>query len=150
MRSLPLRRAIGVVAAAAISVAAVGGHASAGEEGAVKVTPLFTGAATAAGQPILLPSGPVHVILSRYEIAPGAVLPVHRHPYQRYAYVEAGTLRVTNAETGEAATYHAGDVVVEMVDRWHSGANIGTDTVKLLVIDQVPPDKSNTILKDPD
>lgn len=118
------------------------------EEPAVKVTTLFSGTTTAAGQPILLPSGPVKIIVSEYEIAPGAVLPVHRHPYQRYAYVQAGTLRVTNAETGASMVYHAGDVIVEMVDLWHSGANIGQDPVRLLVIDQMPPDKSNTILKD--
>lgn len=118
------------------------------EEPAAKVTTLFSGTTTAAGQPILLPSGPVKIIVSEYEIAPGAVLPVHRHPYQRYAYVQAGTLRVTNAETGASMVYHAGDVIVEMVDLWHSGANIGQDPVRLLVIDQMPPDKSNTILKD--
>jgi quercetin dioxygenase-like cupin family protein len=113
----------------------------------VAVTTLFHGTATASGQAIALPSGPVEVIVSEYVIAPGAVLPVHRHPYQRYAYVEAGTLRVTNAETGAATTYRTGDVVVEMVDTWHSGENIGPDAVRLKVIDQVPPGKANTIIR---
>jgi quercetin dioxygenase-like cupin family protein len=113
----------------------------------VTVTPLFHGTATASGQAITLPAGPVEVIVSEYVIAPGAVLPVHRHPYQRYAYVEAGTLRVTNAETGAATTYRTGDVVVEMVDTWHSGENIGPDAVRLKVIDQVPPGTANTIIR---
>lgn len=118
------------------------------EEPSVKVKTLYSGTRNVAGQPIELPPGPLTLIVSEYAIAPGAVLPVHLHPYQRYAYVEAGILRVTSADTGAATVYKAGDVIVEMVDLWHSGANIGTDPVRLLVIDQVPPDKENTILRD--
>jgi quercetin dioxygenase-like cupin family protein len=120
---------------------------AAAESPAVTVTTLFRGTTTASGQAITLPSGPVEVIVSEYVIAPGAVLPVHRHPYQRYAYVEAGTLRVTDAQTGATTTYRTGDVVVEMVDTWHSGENIGSDAVRLKVIDQVPPGEGNTILR---
>jgi quercetin dioxygenase-like cupin family protein len=113
----------------------------------VTVTTLFRGTATASGQAITLPPGPVEIIVSQYAIAPGAVLPVHRHPYQRYAYVEAGTLRVTDVQSGASTTYRTGDVVVETVDTWHTGENIGPDTVRLKVIDQIPPGKSNTIIR---
>ncbi|MDQ6433061.1 cupin domain-containing protein [Mesorhizobium sp. LHD-90] len=113
----------------------------------VVVTPLASTNVTAAGQPIVLPAKDARVIVSNFEIAPGATLPVHKHPYQRYAYVLAGALRVTNAETGESTDYKPGDFIVEMVGRWHQGANIGTDTVRLLVIDQVEGDLPNTLLK---
>lgn len=119
------------------------------DEGSVKVTTIYSGSTNAAGQPIELPSGPLKLVVSEYEIAPGASLPVHRHPYQRYAFVQAGTLRVTNADTGATTVYKTGDVIVEMVDLWHTGANIGSDPVRLLVIDQLPPDKPSTILRDP-
>jgi quercetin dioxygenase-like cupin family protein len=113
----------------------------------VTVTTLFHSKANAGGQKITLPSGPVEVVVSEYVIAPGAKLPVHRHPFERYAFVESGTLRVTNTETGAANTYRTGDVIVEMINKWHSGENIGSDDVRLKVIDQLTPGKSSTIVK---
>ena len=35
-----------------------------------------------------------------------------------------------------------------MIGEWHQGANIGTDPVKLLVIDQVEKGQKNTILRE--
>lgn len=113
----------------------------------VAVTPILTTTQTAADQPIVLPQEDVHVTASRYEIAPGATLPVHKHPYQRYAYVLAGTLEVTDVESGKTTTYKPGDFIVEVVDRWHQGRNVGTDKVELIVIDQVAGDAQQTILK---
>jgi quercetin dioxygenase-like cupin family protein len=110
----------------------------------VKVTPLSTSRTTAIGQPITLPqNAEVRVLL--YEIPAGMRLPVHKHPYPRYAYVLAGTLRVADAENVKTFEYKAGDFIIEMIDTWHYGMNIGDDTVRLLVIDQVDGDKNNTI-----
>jgi quercetin dioxygenase-like cupin family protein len=114
----------------------------------VIVTPIFRGTATASGQPITLPSGPVQVTVSRFVIPPGATLPVHRHKYPRYAYVVSGTLRVTNTETGASNLYHAGEFVVEMIGAWHQGSNAGGDPVVLIVTDQTPPGESNTEMRD--
>jgi quercetin dioxygenase-like cupin family protein len=114
---------------------------------AVKVTPLHKTETTASGQPIVLPRGDIEVITSTYEVAPGAKLPEHKHPYPRYGYVEAGKLRITNTETGKSADYGPGDFIVESLAQWHKAENIGTDPVKLLVIDQVKPDRNNTILR---
>jgi quercetin dioxygenase-like cupin family protein len=113
----------------------------------VAVTPLTSTNVTAAGQPILLPQRDAHVNVSQFDIAPGATLPVHKHPFPRYAYVLAGELKVTNLETGESNTYRAGDFIVEMIGLWHQGSNVGTEPVKLIVIDQVEGDTQNTILK---
>jgi quercetin dioxygenase-like cupin family protein len=114
----------------------------------IVTTQILSTKVTAAGQPILLPAGAVRVIATRYEIAPGATLPVHKHPYPRYAYVLSGHLTVTDADSGARNTYQAGDVIVEMIDRWHSGQNTGTDPVRLLVIDQIPDGAAATILRD--
>ena len=97
----------------------------------------------------MLPTGSVRMIASTYVIAAGAELPVHKHPFSRYAYVLAGRLTVTDAETGREFAYKEGDIVVELVDRWHSGRNAGTDAVRLLVIDQVPDGEKSTILRAP-
>ena len=113
----------------------------------VSVRPIAALTTTAAGQPIVLPQKDAQVLVSTYEIAPGAVLPVHKHPYPRYAFVQAGTLRVTNADTGKVDDYKPGDFIAEMVEHWHSGTATGTEPVKLLVIDIVEKGKANTVLR---
>lgn len=114
---------------------------------AVVVTPLASRTTTASGQPITLPQKNVQVLVSTYDIAPGATLPVHKHPFARYAYVEAGTLQVTNVETGKSNTYKTGDFIIEMIGQWHQATNIGDGPVKLLVIDQVEEGAKNTVLR---
>lgn len=123
---------------------AVPGQAAAS---AVVVRPVLSATHTATGQPIVLPQKDAQVLVSTYEIAPGAVLPIHKHPFPRYAYVEAGSLRVTNSETGKAEDYKKGDFILEAVGQWHFGTNTGTDPVKLLVIDMVEKGQGNTVLK---
>ncbi|MBA1139371.1 cupin domain-containing protein [Mesorhizobium neociceri] len=113
----------------------------------VVVTPLADRTQTASGQPIMLPQKNVQVLVSTYDIAVGATLPVHKHPFARYAYVEAGTLKVTNVETGNSNTYKTGDFIVEMIGQWHQATNVGDGPVKLLVIDQVEQGAKNTILQ---
>lgn len=111
------------------------------------VTPILKTDRTISGGKISLPQGDVEVVVSRYEIAPGATLPVHKHPYPRYAYVISGELRVANKDTGTTSTFKAGDFVVESINQWHNGTNIGSKPLKLLVIDQVKKGENNTILK---
>ena len=113
----------------------------------VVVTPLASTTVTANGQPIVLPQKNVQVLVSSFEIPPGASLPVHMHPSARYAYVLEGQLQVTNAETGKSTSYKTGDFIVEMLGTWHQGANVGAEPVKLLVIDQVEEGTANTLLK---
>ena len=111
------------------------------------VTKLFSGTTTALGQQIRLPEGAAEVTVLSYEIPPGAVLPDHKHPHPRYAYVLAGRLKVTTGDGIKSFEYGPGDFIVEMLDAWHSGQTVGRETVRLLVIDQGPPGTANTILK---
>jgi quercetin dioxygenase-like cupin family protein len=113
----------------------------------VVVRPVMSATTTSSGQPIVLPQKDAQVVVSAYEIAPGAVLPVHKHPFPRYAYVQAGNLRVTNNDTGKSEDFKPGDFIVEAVGQWHFGTNTGNDTVKLLVIDMVEKGKPNTVLR---
>jgi quercetin dioxygenase-like cupin family protein len=114
---------------------------------AIVVTPVLTTSVTASGQPIILPQKSPQVAVSIYDIAPGATLPQHKHPYPRYGYVLTGTLRVTNLDTGKSDTYGPGSFILEAIDQWHQGANIGSDPIKLLVIDQVEKDQNNVVLR---
>lgn len=113
----------------------------------VVVTPIVSTKLTAAGQPIVLPQKDTRVIAALFEIAPGATLPVHKHPSQRYGYMLEGELLVTDVETGAKTTYRAGDFIVEMLDIWHQGAAVGPGAVRLVVIDQVEGDVQNTLLR---
>jgi quercetin dioxygenase-like cupin family protein len=111
------------------------------------VTKLFSGTQTATSQPLTLPQGPVELTVLKYAIPPGAVLPVHKHPYPRYAYVLTGRLKVSTADGAHSFEYGPGDVVVEMLDAWHSGTPLGSESVTLLVIDQAPPGQGNTVVQ---
>ena len=113
------------------------------EQPSVISTPLLSTETTASGRRIEIPPQP-QVIASRLEIAPGVTLPMHEHPYPRYAYVLSGTLEVTTEE-GQVSTYKAGDFLVEVIGQCHSGRNVEDRSVELLLIDQVAPGKSNTV-----
>lgn len=143
------RRGLARLAPAIAVATALAGCASAAvtEGPAVTVTPLLVTTTTASGQPLALPAGDPELIVSIYEIPPGASLPVHRHPFQRYAYVLEGTLSVTEADTGTRYEYGAGEFVVEVVGTWHSGTSTGTVPLKLLVIDQVEEGAAATELR---
>jgi quercetin dioxygenase-like cupin family protein len=113
----------------------------------VTITQLLSTTATSSGQPIVLPQKDAQIVVSTYDVMPGATLPVHKHPYPRYAYVLSGNLRVTNRETGHSDTYKPGDFILEAVGQWHTGANIGDEPLKLLVIDMVEKGQTNTVLR---
>lgn len=136
-----------MIALAALSHSGTAGALDSGSTAKVIVKPLASATTTASGQSIVLPQKNVQVLVSTYEIPSGATLPVHKHPSARYAYVEGGTLQVTNVETGQSKTYQAGDFIIEMIDTWHQAVNLGADPVKLLVIDQVEEGTANTLLR---
>jgi len=117
------------------------------EAAQVVVTPVITTSTTAIGQPISLPRTNAEILASIYEIPVGVTLPVHKHPYHRYAYVLAGRLRVVATDSARTFDYAAGDMVIEIVDAWHYGVNIGDVPVRLLVIDQVEPGHGNTVIE---
>jgi quercetin dioxygenase-like cupin family protein len=83
---------------------------------------------------IVLPRKNAQIVVSTYDIAPGATLPVHKHSYPRYGYVLTGRLCVTNMETGQSDIYEPGDFILESVGQWHMGTNIGGEALKLMVI----------------
>ena len=143
-----MRKILIITSLLAACAAFTAAHAlDSGAAAPVVVTPVKTSAVTSTGQPITLPLRNVEVTASIYDIAPGATLPVHRHPFARYGYVLAGTLKVTNVDTGKSDVFKTGDFIVEMIDQWHQGSNIGADPVKLLVIDQIEAGAQATILK---
>jgi quercetin dioxygenase-like cupin family protein len=116
-------------------------------QSSIKVTTLSSTTVTSSGEPIELPHRDVELTASIYEIPVGAKLPEHMHPFARYGYVLAGTLRITNVESGKSNVFKAGDFIVETIGHWHRAENIGDEPVRLLVIDQTEKGKENTILR---
>ena len=112
------------------------------------VDELVSTTTTVTGEPITLPEHP-QLKVSKYTIAPGAKLPVHKHPAQRYAYILSGEIDVTFPDADKHFHSKPGDFIVEGMDQWHYGINKGKAPVVLLVIDQMPEAaKTNTVLKD--
>lgn len=102
-------------------------------------------ATTITGQTLALPAAPVEVVISRTEIPAGGVLPMHRHPWPRYAIVEQGRLRVRYEEAGLTREFGPGEAVIEAIGQWHEGQVVGAEPVRLIVIDHVPPGETNMV-----
>lgn len=65
-------------------------------------------------------------------VARGAETGWHKHPVPVYAYVLSGTLMV-DIEGKQSLTFNPGDAIIEVVDTWHNGRNVGCEPVRLAV-----------------
>ena len=133
-------------------LAAVGQQHAAGDGAptnppATTVTPIVRSAQTISGQPLKLPQGAAEVAAAAVEIPAGGALPIHQHPWSRFVYVERGSLRVVNHDTGASMDFKAGQVLAEVVAQWHEAKALGNSPVRLIVIDLVPPGVNNTVMK---
>jgi quercetin dioxygenase-like cupin family protein len=85
------------------------------------------------------PTGQPQISIIRYQFAPGAVLPVHKHPVINAGVLLKGELSV-KTERGETLQLKAGDAIVELVDQWHEGRNNGAETAELIIMYSGTPD----------
>ncbi|UXH79476.1 cupin domain-containing protein [Roseateles amylovorans] len=98
------------------------------------------------GDPLRMPAQP-RVLAAHYTVEPAAKLPVHMHPAPRYGQMLSGQLEITDVDTGRVRRFEAGELIVEMQNRWHSAVNVGSEPVRLLVIDHVAQDADhNTVM----
>lgn len=111
--------------------------------------PLKSLDATSAGQPIVLPQGPIRVTVSETIVPAHGAIPAHKHPYPRYVYVAEGQLRVTNLVTGQVYELKTGDLSADPADQWHKAEALGEGPVRLIALDQAPPGAATTIRRDP-
>jgi len=104
-----------------------------GYDAAIKARLIIKTEVTGNGDKIKYPAF-THPEVSALEvdIAPGAETGWHKHPVPVYAYVLAGRLRV-DMEGGQSLTFGPGDAIIEVVDTWHNGRNIGCVPVRLAV-----------------
>ena len=132
-------------------VAILAGCAPVAEEGPQPAPPaaatgeLNRTSRTITGEAVSPPPSPFEVVISATELPSGGTLPMHKHPWPRYAYVERGRIRVHYQATGLVREFGPGEAVVEAVDQWHEGEVVGPDPVRLVVIDHVPPGQTNVV-----
>ncbi|HET9639284.1 MAG TPA: cupin domain-containing protein [Allosphingosinicella sp.] len=100
---------------------------------------------TMSGQPLTRPPTPFQLVVTQLHLDPGHVIPCHRHTYPRYVFVEQGSLRVTNHDTGRVYNFSKGQVAVESIGQWHQGlvTSVGEQTF-LVAFEQVPPGQDNS------
>ena len=123
------------------------GHGSGGTSSQPVITPIMRSARTISGQPLRLPKEEAEVAAAAVDIPAGGALPIHQHPWSRFVYLERGSLRVHNHDTGASLDFQAGQVLPEVVSQWHEARALGSVPVRLIVIDLVPPGVNNTIMK---
>ena len=99
---------------------------------------------TMSGQPLTRPPTPFQLAVTQLRLAPGHVIPCHRHTNPRYVYVQQGNLRVTNHDVGKVYEFSTGDVAVESIGQWHEGLVTSTGTTILVAFEQVPPGQDNS------
>jgi quercetin dioxygenase-like cupin family protein len=134
-----------LIALSACSPAAEPAAVPPASSAAAAVTLLARASTTVTGQPLGVPDGPWEVAISASELPAGGVLPMHKHPWPRYAYVERGRLRVRYEAAGLVREFGPGDAVIEAVDQWHEGEVVGPDPVRLILLDQLPPGATNVV-----
>jgi quercetin dioxygenase-like cupin family protein len=78
------------------------------------------------------PKGTPEVTILRIKIPPGAQLPLHKHPVINAGVLLSGELTVVT-EDNKILHLKAGDSIVEVVDKWHSGKNEGSILAEILV-----------------
>ena len=59
-------------------------------------------------------------------------LPMHKHDLVNVAYVKRGTLTVVTDDYKEI-TLHEGEVLPELIGKYHYGKNVGNEPVELIV-----------------
>lgn len=99
---------------------------------AVKVTPVLKTSQSWDGALLQYPQGQAEITGVRIEIAPGGETGWHLHPAPSFGVVLQGQLEI-KLKNGKTNVVKAGDALAEVVNTAHSGKNIGTEPVLLLI-----------------
>jgi quercetin dioxygenase-like cupin family protein len=134
--------AIRISSAIAIVIAS---PAIAAAQPAATTTPVIRTDHTISGQPLRLPQGTAEFAGAIVDIPVGAIIPLHKHPWSRFAFIARGTIRVVNRDTGAVGEYKAGQMAAEAVDQWHEGSVVGDEPVRLIIFEILPPGVANVV-----
>lgn len=104
-----------------------------GYRGQVQITTLLKTTTTSADQPIVYPqTTEPEVSILLVEIPPGGETGWHKHLYPIFVYSLLGELSV-DFENGKTHVLSAGGSMVECLNLFHNGRNVGKDPVKLVI-----------------
>lgn len=94
-------------------------------------------------------AGPVRVAMRQQTLPPGARLAEHRQDGERYLYVVAGRLKVSDLVTGEEQVVEAGKMAAEQPGDWHVAVAMGAEPATFYVIDRGPADAAAATASNP-
>jgi len=93
------------------------------------------------------PTKPAEINIVKFTIPAKSELPWHKHPSINAGYVTKGHLTV-RTEEGKELKLKAGDTLVELVDKWHTGRNEGDEDVEIIVFYASTPGTPLAIRRD--
>lgn len=108
------------------------GWAGAADASGVTSTELLKTGTTSDGVPLVYPPGSPLITSRLIEFAPGAEIPLHRHPMPLYAYILEGELTLVS-EGQPVRRIKAGEAFME-TSQWHLGRNETDKPVRLLSV----------------
>jgi quercetin dioxygenase-like cupin family protein len=76
--------------------------------------------------------GEPEITILKITIPPKVQLPLHKHPVINAGVLLKGQLTVVT-EDKETLHLKAGDAIVELVNKWHSGKNEGNEPAEIIV-----------------
>jgi len=92
------------------------------------------------------PKGQPEVTILKISIPPKTKLPLHQHPVINAGVLIKGELTVVT-EDGKILHLIAGDPIVEVMNTWHFGENIGNEAAEIIVFYVGVQDEPITIKK---
>ncbi len=111
---------------------------------AIKVTKLIETDSSWEKTKIIYPQGDTKLTALLVEMEPYAKMHLHHHEVPSFGYILEGQI-IVESNTGDKKTFNKGDVVIEMVNKKHSGFNPGNTITKFIVFYMGTEDLKNTI-----
>jgi len=112
----------------------------------IKVTKLIETDASWENTKIIYPKGDTKITALLVEMQPKAKMKMHYHEVPSFGYILEGTIRI-HSKAGEIKDFSKGDVVLEMINKKHSGMNPGDTVTKFIVFYMGSEDLKNTIIE---
>jgi quercetin dioxygenase-like cupin family protein len=111
----------------------------------IKVTKLIETDTSWEKTKIIYPNGDSKITALLVEMQPQAKMQMHYHEVPSFGYILEGKITV-QSESGDIRTFSKGDVVIEMINKKHSGVNPGDSVTKFIVFYMGTEDLKNTLI----
>ena len=112
----------------------------------IKVTKLIETDTSWEKTKITYPNGDAKITALLVEMQPKATMKMHHHEVPSFGYILEGKITV-ESESVDIKTFSKGDVVIEMINKKHSGVNQGESVTKFIVFYMGTEDLKNTIIE---